>query len=306
MTSLVVSVPTVALRDAVDHGGSDVTVVDWDMSGPAPSSSIDLVVVPYMSPVSVLTCLESVATRLVQSQMIGFDGVAAALPVGVTFANAKGVHETATAELAMGLILAAQRGLADFVRDAALGRWNPGPRVGLADRTVLLVGYGGVGQALHARLLPFEVDVVRVARNARRDEHGVIHAIEEVHSLLGDADVVVVSVPLSDDTVHLIDEAFLMSMREGALLVNVARGPVADTQSLTRHATLGRVRLALDVVDPEPLAADHPLFALPNVLISPHVGGRTAAMLPRMARLILEQTDRLSRGLEPVNVVLRT
>jgi phosphoglycerate dehydrogenase-like enzyme len=123
---------------------------------------------------------------------------------------------------------------------------------------------------------------------------------------LAEADVVVVSVPLNEETTRLVDDAFLSSMRHGALLVNVARGGVADTAAMLRHAAAKRLRLALDVTDPEPLPDGHPLFALPNVLITPHVGGATSAMLPRMARLLGEQIARMARGDEPRNVVIRT
>jgi phosphoglycerate dehydrogenase-like enzyme len=93
-------------------------------------------------------------------------------------------------------------------------------------------------------------------------------------------------------------------MRDGSLLVNVSRGRVADTNALLAHASSGRLRIALDVTDPEPLPDGHPLFAFPNVLISPHVGGKTSAMLPRMARLLIEQVELMQRGEDPINVVL--
>jgi len=145
-----------------------------------------------------------------------------------------------------------------------------------------------------------------VARTARSDDRGVIHGFESLPGLLPQADFVVVVVPLTASTTHLVDDAFLGRMRDGSLLVNIARGPVADTDALLAHAGSGRLRLALDVTDPEPLPQGHPLFALPNVLISPHVGGASTAMLPRMARLLRSQIDRMLRGEAPANVVLRT
>jgi len=247
-----------------------------------------------------------VRTRLIQSQLVGYDGVIDVLPPGHVFANAASVHETSTAELTLALILASQRGIPDFVRAALEGRWARAEHPSLADRTVLLVGYGGVGRAIESRLLAFETTVVRVARTARIDERGAVHAMDELFELLPQADIVVVVVPLSPETTHLVDDEFLTRMKDGALLVNVARGPVADTQALLAHARTGRLRLALDVTDPEPLPQGHPLFALTNVLISPHVGGATSAMLPRMARLLREQIDLMLRGDEPINVVLRS
>jgi phosphoglycerate dehydrogenase-like enzyme len=95
-------------------------------------------------------------------------------------------------------------------------------------------------------------------------------------------------------------------MKDNSLFVNISRGPIADTDALVKHASSRRLRLALDVTDPEPLPRDHPLFALPNVLISPHVGGATAAMLPRMARLLSWQIERMRGDEGPLNVVLRT
>jgi phosphoglycerate dehydrogenase-like enzyme len=303
-TTISVSVPTTELRHAVLELTSNATVMEWDMSGPPPASQIDIVVPPYMGATSLLTSLDRVDTRLVQSQMVGYDGVRDVLPKGLVFANAKSVHETSTAELTLALVLASQRGIPDFVRAGDQGHWAPAWQPGLADHTVLLVGYGGVSQAIEARLSAFEVTIERLARTARRDARGTIHGFGELERLLPAADVVIVVVPLSPATTGLIDDAFLSLMREGSLLVNVARGQVADTDALVAHARSGRLRLALDVTDPEPLPDGHPLFALPNVLISPHVGGRTSAMLPRMAALIATQVERMQRDESPVNVVL--
>ncbi|QDZ16901.1 2-hydroxyacid dehydrogenase [Humibacter ginsenosidimutans] len=255
---------------------------------------------------AVLSALAGVRTRLVQSQSIGYDGVVKVLPAGVVFANAASVHEASTAELTVALMLAAQRGIPDFVRAAEHGRWAPARYASLADRRVLIVGYGGVGKAVEARLAGFEVELTRVASRAR-DEDGVhVHGIDELPQLLPEADVVVIGTPLSDATRGLVDDAFLSALPDGALVVNIARGPVADTDAVLKHATEGRLRFALDVTDPEPLPDGHPLFALPNVLISPHVGGATSAMMPRMAKLLRRQIERMLAGEEPLNVVLRT
>jgi phosphoglycerate dehydrogenase-like enzyme len=304
-TPFLVSVPGKTLREAIgDVDG--VEFVEWDMSGPPPVTTFDIVIQPYMGATKKLAALSGITTRLVQSQSIGYDGVDEALPPGNVFANASSVHETSTAELTLALILASQRGIPDFVRAAGEGRWAPARYASLADRTVLLIGYGGVGKAIEERLLPFEVDVVRVANSARSDERGPIHGIGELPELLHEADIVVVGVPLTKSTTGLVDEEFLARMPDGALLVNIARGQVADTEAILRSAESGRLRFALDVTDPEPLPEGHPLFALPNVLISPHVGGATTAMMPRMARLAREQIERMLHGDEPVNVVVRT
>jgi len=303
---LIVSVPDSMLREALGPLPEGVELIEWDMNGPAPVSYIDIVVPPYMRPRSILLLLDGVTTRLVQSQVLGYDGVKEALPSGQVYANAVSVHEASTAEIALALILASQRGIPDFVRAAEKGEWRPRPHPSLADRSVLLVGYGGVGKAIEARLHPFETSVTRVASSERIDERGRIYAVAALPELLPEADIVVIAVPLTPATTHLVNDSFLSLMRERSLLVNIARGRVADTDALLEHATSGRLRLALDVTDPEPLPEGHPLFALENVLISPHIGGATSAMLPRMARLLREQINRMQRGDEPLNVVVRS
>ena len=305
MSSLLVSLPDSVLRDAVGDLPDGVEVALWALDGPAPRPRFDIVVTPYMGKTDRLAHLAGVDTRLVQSQSIGYDGVDRVLPAGHVYANAASVHETSTAELTLALILASQRGIPDFVRAADAGAWAaPSHHPSLADRTVLLLGYGGVGHAIETRLLAFETTVIRVARTARSDERGTIYGFESLPELLSRADIVVVGVPLTANTTGMVDDAFLSQMRDGSLLVNIARGPVADTDALLAHATSGRIRLALDVTDPEPLPAGHPLFALPNVIISPHVGGASSAMLPRMALLVHQQIERMLRGETPVNVVL--
>ena len=310
---LLVTVPGATLRRALERtpGGvpDGVEVLEWDLEGPPPVASgrrIDLVVPPYMGAAARLGALAGVDVGLVQSQSIGYDDIADALPPGHVFANAASVHETSTAELTLALVLAAQRGIPDFVRAASDGRWAPARHESLADRRVLLLGYGGVGRAIEERLAPFEVDLTRVASHARDDAAGRIHGIDELPQLLPVAEIVIVGVPLDDATTGLVGREFLAALPDGALVVNIARGRVADTDAIFAEATSGRLRFALDVTDPEPLPDGHPLFALPNVLISPHVGGASTAMMPRMARLLRRQIERMLRGEAPLNVVLRT
>lgn len=295
--------PSQELLDAVEPSAG-VDVVLWDLSGPAPAGRFDLLVPPYMGITASLAALDGVDVGLVQSQSIGYDGVASVLPDGCLFANAAGVHETSTAELALGMMISSQRGLAGFVRNQESGTWDNSQRPSLADRRVLLVGYGGVGKAIEARLLPFETHVTRMASRERSDDRGIIHGIDSLYHQLLVHDIVVVSVPLSEQTRNLVDAKFLAAMPDGALLVNVARGAVADTDALFSETSSGRLRAALDVTDPEPLPAGHPLWTVPGVLITPHVGGASSAMLPRMARLVRRQIELLLAGEEPVNVVL--
>jgi phosphoglycerate dehydrogenase-like enzyme len=305
-TPLVVSVPDSLSRGALGKVPAYVEIVEWDMAGPAPRQRIDIVIPPYLKSLEYLTNLEGLDVALIQSLTLGYDGVAELLPPHMTFANAASVHETSTAELTVALILASQRAIPDFVRAADAGRWAPAWHQSLADRTVLLVGYGGVGQAIEARLVPFETTILRLARHERNDERGRIFGRESLRELLPVADVVVVAVPLDEDTTGLVDADFLSLMSDGSLFVNVARGAVADTDALLAEARSGRLRLALDVTDPEPLPEGHPLFGLKNVLVSPHVGGMSSAAQPRIARLVHRQIERMQRGEEPLNVVLRT
>ncbi|MET3511705.1 2-hydroxyacid dehydrogenase [Plantibacter flavus] len=305
---LIVSLPSDLREEVLSQGPlpEGVEFVEWDLRTEPPVEHIDLVVPVYLGSNKPLANVGAVTPKLVQVQSIGYDGLADLLPEGITLANAATVHEASTAELTVGLILASQRGIPDFVRAERTGEWLQSQRPSLADRRVLLIGYGGVGAAIEERLLPFEVEVTRVASSAREDERGPIHGIDELPELLPHAEIVIVVVPLTDSTRGLIGDDFLAALPDDALVVNVARGPVADTDALVEHATSGRIRLALDVTDPEPLPADHPLWSLPNVLVSPHIGGATSAMLPRMARLLRRQIEHLLADEEPENIVLRT
>jgi len=305
-TPLVITIPDALVRGTLGDVGSDVEIVEWDLSGPAPRQHIDIVIPPYLQSWAGLANLEGLDVKLVQCLTLGYDGVTEFLPKNMVFANAASVHETSTAEMTLALILASQRYLPDFVRAAEAGTWAPSWHPSLADRTVLLVGYGGVGRAIEARLLPFETTIVRLARHERTDERGRVYGLDSLRELLPLSDIVVIAVLLDESTHHLVDAEFLSLMPDGSLFVNIARGGVADTDALLAEARSGRIRLALDVTDPEPLPDGHPLFGLSNVLISPHVAGMTSAALPRIMRLIREQVERLQRGEEPINVVLRT
>ena len=186
---------------------------------------------------------------MVQTLTAGVDHIRDAIPPGVVLCNGRGIHDTSTAELALALVLASLRGIPEFVRAQDRHDWIQGPRPSLADTTVLILGYGQIGAAIEARLLPFEVRVVRVARRARDG----VHPVSALPGLLPEADVVVVIVPGTAQTAHLVDAGFLARMKHGALLVNMARGGVVDTDALVEALHAGRVRAALDVTDPEPL-----------------------------------------------------
>ncbi|QKJ21009.1 2-hydroxyacid dehydrogenase [Microbacterium hominis] len=274
------------------------------MDAAAPRDRFDMVVPPYMSMARVLERLEGVEVGLVQSQSIGYEGVRDILPPGLVFANASSVHEASTAELAVGLAIAGQRRIGEFAQNQAEGRWAAAYAPSLADRRVMLLGYGGVGKAIAARLAGFEVEVVPVASRARVEDGVAVHGVDELPDLLPTTEVVIASLPGGAATRHIIDDAFMSALPDGALIVNVGRGPLIDTEALVTHASRGRIRAALDVTDPEPLPADHPLWSIPGVLVVPHVGGWTSAMRPRVARLVKRQIDRMRTGERPLNVVL--
>ncbi|MCU8589274.1 2-hydroxyacid dehydrogenase [Streptomyces sp. A13(2022)] len=286
----------------------------WDGEETFPADPADCAyyVVPYMKPgpVGLRPLPEMRNVQVLQTLSAGIDSVEPGLkqlPAGVRLCNARGVHEASTAELTLTLILASLRGIPDFVRAQDRGEWLGGFRPALADRTVLIVGYGSIGAAIEDRLVPFEVaPVVRVARSARATERGPVHPLTDLPALLPRADVVVLSTPLTEATRGLVDAEFLARMKDGALLVNVARGPVVDTKALLTELENGRLTAALDVTDPEPLPTDHPLWHAPGIVVSPHAGGPTSAFLPRAKRLLVDQLNRFVNQ-EPLrNVILTT
>ena len=239
------------------------------------------------------------ALEVVQLLTAGFDYVLPYLPAGVKLCNAAGVHDASTAELAIGLMVCSLRGLDVAARNMVSGTWQHETRPSLADRSVLVLGAGGVGQAIRARLEPFETTVTMIGRTARAG----VHAVSDLESLLPTADVVVIAVPLDVTTDGLVDLQFLQRMKAGALLVNVARGRVVVTDALIAQLHAGRISAALDVSDPEPLPPDHPLWSCPNLLISPHVGGDTSAFGPRATALVRDQLVRWAAGQELRNVI---
>jgi phosphoglycerate dehydrogenase-like enzyme len=237
--------------------------------------------------------------KVVQTLTAGVDHIRGDVPDGVLLCNGRGIHNASTAELALTLTLASLRGIPGFVHDQSSGTWNQGWRTSLADRTVLIVGYGDIGRDIERRLVPFEVEVLRVARTERDG----VRTLEDLPELLPQADVVILVIPATSETKGLVDEGFLALMKDDALLVNVGRGPLVVTDDLLAALHAGTVRAALDVTDPEPLPQDHPLWAAPNLLITPHVGGATPAMWPRAYRLVREQLERFATGQQVENVM---
>jgi len=304
----VVTLPDAEWAEALAPLVDDYECAVWevDASPALEAGRVRVVVLPYMAPPQALASLADLPSlALVQTLTTGYDGLPERVPADVVLASAAGIHDASTAELAVGLVLATLRGIDDAVRDAEQGRWRHRTRHSLADRRVLLIGVGGVGTAVADRLAPFEVSVTRVASAARVDHRGPVHGADELAALLPEAEVVVLATPLTASTHGLVDAAFLAAMPDGALLVNVGRGAVVDTSALLAELRRGRLRAALDVVDPEPLPEGHPLWGAPGLLLMPHVGGDTSAMRPRALALLTDQLTRLATGAELRNVVPR-
>lgn len=279
------------VADVGEIPGIETVVADL-ASLPDRHEEIEVCVPPYMQAFDRSLFARMPSLRLVQVLTAGYDGLPERLGDGVALANAAGVHDSSTAELAVTLALASLRAIPEFVRNAASGTWTE-PRIhdALADSRVLILGYGSIGRAIARRLVPFEVTLTAVASRPRAGDDLVdtVHGIADLPDLLPTTDVLVVIVPLSEATTGLVDDALLSALPDGAVVVNVARGKVVDTDAILAHA--GRLRFGLDVTDPEPLPADHPLWSAPGVLISPHTGGATTAFRPRAVRLLREQLD---------------
>jgi phosphoglycerate dehydrogenase-like enzyme len=269
--------------------------------GPVPDlSRIDLVV-----PVSWMreALLDALATpgrlRVVQTLSAGVDWLVGHVPDRVMVCNARGVYDGPLAEWVVGAILAFERGLVR-ARDAqAAGEWTAFEPEELAGRRVVILGFGSIGGAVASRLRPFGVDVVGVARTAREGVPGM----EGLDALLPRAEILVDLLPLTRETAGFLDARRLGLLPDGALVVNAGRGPTVDTRALVAELERGRLRAALDVTDPEPLPAGHPLWGLPNALVTPHVAGDSPAAEVRAYALAGDQIRRFAAGRQLLNQV---
>ncbi|MEV4625816.1 2-hydroxyacid dehydrogenase [Micromonospora sp. NPDC049523] len=243
--------------------------------------------------------------RVVQLPSAGADAWIRALPPRVTLCDARSVHDSSTAEWVVGAILAQLRRFPEFVRAQERHHWaheQVTPTDELYGKRVLIIGAGSIGTAVAARLAPFGVTLTLAARTARPDEG--VYGVADLPELLPSADVVVLLVPLTEQTRGLIDARFLAAMPDGALLVNASRGQVADPVALYAELSTGRIGAALDVTEPEPLPSDDPLWQLPNVLITPHVGAMVHGLMTRTYRLAGAQLRRYVAGEPLVNEVV--
>jgi phosphoglycerate dehydrogenase-like enzyme len=289
--------------------GPDTRVLVWDMQVDAPEDerdAITVVAVPYYQASATLLRrthrLENL--RLLQLPSAGYEHAIEHTPAGVTLANARGVHDAGTSEFAIGLALAVLRGIDDAARDMQTATWRWRELTSLADRRCLIVGYGSIGAAIGRRLDAMEAEVTAVARTARTALDGrTVAGVEALPSLLATAEVVFVVTPLNDQTDRLVNRNFLASMADGALLVNIGRGKVVDTDALLSEVASGRLRAAIDVTDPEPLPPEHQLWRTPGVLITPHLGGAVRAVDTRFVALLRRQVEGLLAGRELENVV---
>jgi phosphoglycerate dehydrogenase-like enzyme len=259
--------------------------------------------------------------KVVQSMMAGVDWIRPWLPKDIVLCDGRGIHDISTSEWVVTAILSSLKRFPVYCATQMRQEWvgqaavrddflsEGGVQVGqyrvlgddLAEKTVLIVGYGSIGAAIEARLAPFGVKVLRVARSAKSSPE--VFAISELRRLLPQADIIVMIVPLTDETRGMIGAAELALMKRGALFVNAARGPVVVTDALVETLNAHHIRAALDVTDPEPLPAGHPLWSAPNCLITPHVGASTPQFIYRAFRLGAEQVRRFMEGKALLNVV---
>jgi phosphoglycerate dehydrogenase-like enzyme len=260
--------------------------------------------------------------KLVLSLMAGTEWIPAAVGQHVTICNASGAHNISTAEWTIGAILAMLKYFPLFYEIQRAGVWKQRFKMSahyaevtgdnrplyppvmleeLTGKTVLLVGYGSIGKEIERMLEPFHVELIRIARSARREP--AVHAVSELDALLPLAQVVILILPSTAESHHLIGARQMELMQQGALLVNAARGPIVDTDALVAALNSGRIRAAVDVTDPEPLPDGHPLWSCPNLLITPHVGGSSPMFAARAVKVAEGELRRYMAGEPMKNVV---
>ncbi len=242
--------------------------------------------------------------KVLQTMSAGVDWLLSIAPEGVTICDASGVHDIPVSEWIVTAMLSVYKEFPVFRDSQDEGVWQRPtmfePAItDMSGKKVLILGYGSIGRATEERLAPFGVEILRVARQARTGVHG----IEQLPELLPRSDAVVLLLPLTDETRGIVDASFLARMKEGALLVNAARGPLVKTDALLESLQSGRVRAALDVTDPEPLPDGHELWTAPNTLITPHIAGHSPEFIARAGRFIGDQVGRYGRGEDLENVV---
>ena len=237
--------------------------------------------------------------KILQMPNAGFDDALEFVRDGMTLCNGKSIHDDSTAELAVGLTIASLRGFPDFVRNQDKSSWVHVKNKSINDRKIGIIGFGSIGTTIAKMLSGFAVEIVAFTQSGRDNTI----AISDLDKHLPSLDVVILILPLTAESKHLFNAKRLSLMKDGALLVNVARGPIVDTDALVKELNSGRITAAVDVTDPEPLPSDHPLWQAKGVLISPHVGGNTTAFEKRARKLIESQLNLLAEG-KPLNNVI--
>jgi len=276
-------------------------IVRYEDNDDSGLGEVEFYCMPYMGDdASVALIARMPRLRVVQSLSSGVDNVLDSVPDRVTLCNGSGLHhEEGTAELAVSLILASLRQIPLFARQQTRRSWDHLRTDSLEGKKVLLVGYGHIGRGIEQRLLPFGAQVTRASRTARDG----VAPLAQLPRLAAGADILVVCIALTPSTRGLISGQVLAALPDGALVVNVARGPLVDAAALRGHLTQGRLRAALDVTDMEPLPADRPEWTLPNVLITPHIGGDTFVFARRAPGFVADQAGRHCAGQPLANIV---
>ena len=237
--------------------------------------------------------------KFLQMPNAGYDDAMEFVRPGMTLCNGRSIHDDSTAELAVGLTIASLRGFPEFVRNQDKGKWVHTREKSINDRKIGIIGFGSIGSTVARMLAGFSVEIMPFTQSGRDKTT----PISDLDKHLPTLDVVILILPLTKESKHLFDARRLSLMKDGALLVNVARGPIVDTDALVKELNSGRITAALDVTDPEPLPEGHPLWSAKGVLISPHVGGNTTAFEPRARRLIKSQLELLAAG-KPLNNII--
>ena len=295
----------IAHEEGRDHlgplpGNVELEVFTGPGEYPSDPSTVEFWVPPFLATSKVTTPIDDMASlKVIQLLTAGAEVWAPVVPSGITLCDARGVHTGVTAEWTIGAIIAAMRGFDVFARQQPRHEWNVRWKTTVCDKRALIVGAGDIGEKVGEVLGVLGASVTKVARRVRPG----VHAIDEIDALLPEADVVVLILPLTDATRGIVDAKFLSRMKDGALLVNAARGPIVDTDALTAEVASGRLRCAIDVVDPEPLPEDHPLWDLDGALITPHVGASVDGMVARAYGPVGPQLRRFAAGEPLENVV---
>lgn len=264
--------PVVGALDGIDGISVEVVAPDDGTELPGSAAEVEFYVPPlFPRPPAVAALARMPRLKVVQTLTAGIDLLRPHIPQGAVLCNARGVHDASTAEWVVAALLAAIRRFPHFAAEQAAGRWSTRYTGSLAGQTVLIVGYGSIGAAVDQRLSGFDARILRVARTARAG----VHSVADLPVLLPQADVVILLAPVTAQTIGMVDAGFLAAMKDGAMLVNGARGTLVSTDDLCAELSTGRLHAALDVTDPEPLPASHPLWTMPNALITPHVAAST-------------------------------